>query len=218
MSWDYQINGFVDDVIQYFQRSFLLTWKTYDFGNRLLRWRKSAQPGWVREGINLLDELKSDEIKDKSLLLEDHDHHVLSELDIHNELIGIEGDLCSILFFMIIPNDNFVSLLFIHQNNHICFVHHLYQRNVGVQVLHLLFWSGAARVVLQNLKSSACRDGKVFLGLIGRNSIDLGLHFWNTPILRIQCLSVSLSILVDKFLVYTSVFGLDDISLLCIRC
>jgi hypothetical protein len=162
----------------------------------------------------LLDELKGDEIEDESFLLEHDDHHVLSELDIHNELVGVEGDLCSILLFMIIPNDNFVSLLFIHQNNHICFVHHLYQRNVRVQVLHLLFRSGAARVVLQNLKSSACRDGKILLGLIGRNSIDLRLHFWDTPILRIQSLGMGLSVLVDILLVNTSVLGLDDVSLL----
>ena len=56
-------------VIEYFQRSFLLSWETNDLGNWLLSRRQSAEPLWVREGVDLLYELQSDEIEDEGLLV-----------------------------------------------------------------------------------------------------------------------------------------------------
>ena len=62
----------------------------------------------------MLDQFEGDEVEDEGLLIEDYNHHILSQLDIHDELICVKGNLCSILFLMIVPNNHFVSLLLIH--------------------------------------------------------------------------------------------------------
>lgn len=158
----------------------------------------------IWECINLFDELQSDEIENESFLIKHNDHHVLSQLDVHNELISIESDFSSILFLMIIPNDNFVSLVFVNQNDDIGFIHHFYQCNICVQVLNLLLWSGASGIVLQNFETCSCGYGKVFLGLVWRDRVDLcALLLWSLGISKSGYL----------ILINGTIYGLDHVSL-----
>lgn len=113
MRWDDEINALVDDVIKNFERTLLLGWQTNNFRNRLLCLRKRTQSSWIRVSINLLYQLESDEVENKGLLVEHNNHHVFSQFDIHNKLIGIESDLCSIFLLVIIPNYHFIPLLLI---------------------------------------------------------------------------------------------------------
>ena len=97
---------------------------------------------------------------------QDDDHHILSKLDIHNELISVECDLCPILFFMVVPNHNLVFLLLVNEDDDISLVHHFNERNLLAQILNLFLQTGAARVVLQNFKTSLSCDSEILLGLI----------------------------------------------------
>ena len=113
-------------------------WQTNDFRDWLLSLRQRTETGWIRIRVHLLDQLESNEIENEGLLVQDHDHHILSELDVHNKLIGIKRDLCPILFLVIIPNNNFVPLLLVDQHYDVGFVHHFNESNILPQILHLL--------------------------------------------------------------------------------
>lgn len=106
--------------------------------------RQCAESCWIWESVNLLDQFKGNKVEDEGLLIEHYNHHILSQLDIHDELICVESNLCSILFLVIVPNNYFVSLLLIDQNNDVGFVHHFNQGNILVKLLHLLLESGTA--------------------------------------------------------------------------
>lgn len=137
-----------------------------NFGDWFLGLRKCAEAGWIRESVDLFNELKRHEIEYEGLLVEHHNHHIFTKLDIHNELIGIESNFCPIFLLVIIPNDYFISLLLIHQHNNIRLVHHFHERNMLAKILHLFLQSCAARVVLQNFKPSLRCNGKILLRLI----------------------------------------------------
>lgn len=115
---------------------------------------------------------------------------------------------------MIIPNYNFISLLLVDQNNHVGFIHHLYESDISVQVLDLLFRSCASRIILQNFKTSSCSNSKVFLRLIGWNGVDFWLNFWCSNILFLLRLNMCFSKLIDSILINNSCVCFDDISLL----
>jgi len=122
--WDDEIDALVDDIIKNFERTLLLGRQTNNFRNRLFCLRKSAQSSWIRERVNLLYQLEGDEVENKGLLVEHNNHHVLSQFDIHNKLIGVECDLGSIFLLVIVPNYHFIPLLLIDQHDDICFIHH----------------------------------------------------------------------------------------------
>ena len=92
----------------------------------------------------MLNQLKSHEIEDEGLLVEHDNHHVLSELDAHDELVCVECDLCPVLFLVVIPDDYLVPLLFVNEDDNVGLVHHFNQSNVCVQILYLLFGSRGA--------------------------------------------------------------------------
>lgn len=103
---------------------------------------EGAQSSWIWESVDLLNQLEGNKIEDEGLLVEDDNHHILSKLDVHDELVSIESNLCSILLFVIVPNDHLVSLLLVDQHNHIGFVHHFDEGDILVELLHLLLESG----------------------------------------------------------------------------
>ena len=73
--------------------------------------------------------------------MEDHYHHIFSQLHIHYKLIGVESNLSPIFLFMIVPNHDFIPLILVNQYNHIRLIHHLYNGYVLLQALNLLFYS-----------------------------------------------------------------------------
>ena len=113
-------------IVQNLEGSFLLSGETYDLRNRLFSLGQGAESCWIWECVYLFDQLQSNEIENECLLIEDNNHHILSKLDIHDELVSIESDLCSIFLLMIIPNHDLISLLLVDQNDNIGFIHHFY--------------------------------------------------------------------------------------------
>ena len=111
--------------------------KTNNFRDGLLGLGQGAKSGRIGVGVHLFYELERNKIEDKGLLVEHHNHHVLAQLDVHNELIGVKGNLCPIFLLVVVPNDNFVPLLLVDQHYHIRFVHHFHQGDLLVQILHL---------------------------------------------------------------------------------
>jgi hypothetical protein len=101
-------------IVQNFQRTFFLSGETNNLRNGFFCLRQCAESCWIWESVNLLDQFESNEVEDEGLLIEHYNHHILSQLDIHDELICVESNLCSILFLVIVPNNYFVSLLLIH--------------------------------------------------------------------------------------------------------
>ena len=101
-------------IIEHFERSFFLSWQTNNFGDGFFSLGQSTEACWIREGVDLLDQFEGDKVEDEGLLVQHHDHHFLSQLHVHDKLICVKGNLCSILFLMIVPNNHFVSLLLIH--------------------------------------------------------------------------------------------------------
>ena len=87
----------------------------------------------------MLDELERNEVENECFLVEHNNHHVFPEFDVHDQLVGVERDLSPVLFFVIIPNNHFVPLLFVNQHDHIGFIHHFDQSYVCAKVLNLLF-------------------------------------------------------------------------------
>lgn len=134
-------NSAILTIVQNLEGSFLLSGETYDLRNRLFSLRQGAESCWIWECVYLLDQLKGHEIENECLLNEYNNHHILSKLDIHDKLVSIESDLCSIFLLVIIPNDNLIPLLLIDQNDHIGFIHHFYKSDVLVEFLHLLLES-----------------------------------------------------------------------------
>ena len=105
--------GFLLTVVQNLKGSLVLMRKTNNFRDGLLGLGQGAKSGRIGVGVHLLYELERNKIDDKGLLVEDHNHHVLAQLDVHNELIGVEGNLCPIFLLVVVPNDNFVPLLLV---------------------------------------------------------------------------------------------------------
>ena len=83
------------------------------FRNWFFSLGEGAKTCWIEECVDLLDKLKGNKIENKGLFVENDDHHVFSKLDIHNELVCVESDLRPILFLVIVPDDDFVPLLFV---------------------------------------------------------------------------------------------------------
>lgn len=67
---------------------------------------------------------------------------------------------------MVVPNHNLVFLLLVNEDDDISLVHHFNERNLLAQILNLFLQTGAARVVLQNFKTSLSCDSEILLGLI----------------------------------------------------
>lgn len=67
---------------------------------------------------------------------------------------------------MVVPNHNLVFLLLVNEDDDISLVHHFNERNLLAQILNLFLQTGAARVVLQNFKTTLSCDSKILLGLI----------------------------------------------------
>lgn len=67
---------------------------------------------------------------------------------------------------MVVPNHNLVFLLLVNEDDDISLVHHFDERNLLAQILNLFLQTGAARVVLQNFKTSFSCDSEILLGLI----------------------------------------------------
>ena len=74
---------------------------------------EGAETSWIEVRINLFDKLEGDKIEDKGFLVKDDDHHVISQLYVHNQFVRIQRDLCPIFLLMIVPDDNFVPLLLV---------------------------------------------------------------------------------------------------------
>ena len=204
-------------VVEHFETSFFLTWKANNFGNRFFSLWNGAKSGWIWESIDLLDQLEGDEVENEGLLDEHNDHHVLSEFDIHDELVGVESDLCPILLLMVIPNYNLISLLLVHENDYICLVHHLHQCYVLIQILHLFLEAGTTRIVLQNLESCVCGNCEIFLILIRANAVHLSRRVCVSTSCDVQVLLLDgflmrLLVLLHNLVVNEALFGWDHVS------
>lgn len=149
--------------------------QTYDFRDGLFGLREGAETTRIDIGVDLFDELEGHEVEDEGLLVQDHDHHVLAQLDVHDELRGVEGNLCPVLLLVVVPDHHLVPLLLVNEHNHVRLIHHLYQRNLLPQILHLFLKSRAPRVVLQNLKASLGCNSEVLLCLVGCDGVHLRL-------------------------------------------
>ena len=169
----------------------------------------------------MFDELEGYEIEDEGLLVEHDDHHVLSQLHVHNQLVCVERDLCPVLFLVVVPDDNFVSLLLINENNDVGLVHHFDECDLLAQILDLLLQPRASRVILQNLETRLRRNGKVLLRLVRRYRVYLRLLVVlgrslgsATIILILHGLLVRLLVLLNNHLVDHSVLRWHHVSLL----
>lgn len=108
----------------------------------------------VGVGFNLFNKLQSYKIENERFFLQDHNHHVFSKFDIHNQLVCIKSDLRPILFLMIIPNNHLVALIGIDKDYHICFVHHLHDGHLVLKVLDFLLKTFVARIILEDFEAT----------------------------------------------------------------
>lgn len=191
------------------------------FGDRFFRLGQGAKAGRIEVGVNLLDELERDEIENKGLLVQHNDHHVLSQLHVHNQLVCVERDLCPVLLLVVVPDDNFVPLLLINKNDDIRLVHHFDECNLLAQILNLLLQPRASRVILQNLETRLRRNRKVLLRLVGRYRVYLRLLVvlrgslrCTAIILLFHRLLVRLLVLLHNHLVDDAVFRWHHVPLL----
>eukprot|EP00355_Strombidium_rassoulzadegani_P000586 CAMPEP_0168612802 /NCGR_PEP_ID=MMETSP0449_2-20121227/3110_1 /TAXON_ID=1082188 /ORGANISM="Strombidium rassoulzadegani, Strain ras09" /LENGTH=365 /DNA_ID=CAMNT_0008653389 /DNA_START=169 /DNA_END=1265 /DNA_ORIENTATION=- len=213
-----EVDTLINHIVEDLERALLLRRQADDLGNGLLGLRYGAEAEGVGVSVDLLDELERDEVEDEGLLLEDDDHHVLAQLDVHDELVGVEGDLRPVLLLVVVPDHHLVLLLFVDQHDHVRLVHHLHEGDVLLQVLHLLLQLRAPRVVLQDLESVLCRDCKIFLGLVRRHAVDgrgrvqgFVLHP-HRCILLLESFEVRLLVLVDDLLIDDTLFGGHDVT------
>ena len=87
--------------------------KTDYFWDGFFSLGQGAKAGWIEIRVDLLDKFECDEIEDKGFLVKHDNHHVLSQLNVHNKLVRIESNLRPILLLVVVPDDNFVPLLLI---------------------------------------------------------------------------------------------------------
>ena len=73
----------------------------------------------------LFNKLQSFKIKYEHFIFQNHQKHLLPQLYIFDLDIVVEGNLGSVFFLMVIPNDHFIFLISEYKNNDIGFVHHL---------------------------------------------------------------------------------------------
>ena len=191
-----------------------------NFGDGLFGLGKRAESPRIEVGVDLLDQLEGHEVEDEGLLVEDHDHHVLAELDVHNELVGVESDLRSVFLLVVVPDDDLVPLLLVDKHDHVRLIHHLHQGNLLSQILHFLLQSRAPRVVLQDLEPGLGRNCEVLLRLVRRDGVDLWLLVFLvrvgcTPvILLLHGLLVRLLVLLNNHFIDDAVLGGDHVPLL----
>ena len=99
-----------------------------------------------------------------------YDHHVFSQANVHNELIRIKSDFCSVFLLVIIPNNYFVPLICIDKDDYICFVHHFYDTYFVAEVLNFFLEFNIRRVILDDFKACFGSKSKIFLTLIGSDT------------------------------------------------
>lgn len=197
-------------IVQHFQGSLFLVRQTDDFGDWLLGSRNGTQSLGVRESFYLLNELERHEVEDKGLFLKDDDHHVFPEFDVHDQLVCIEGYLCPVLLLVVVPDDHFVALVCKHQHYHVRFVHHFHNGYFVLKVLHFLLQTLVTSVVLQNFEALGRGNGKVLLGLVGCDQVDVGLDLIRVSqqtTLLFDLLDVLGFVLVDNVLLHHSFFS-----------
>lgn len=205
------VDGFVYNVIQNFERSLLLAWQANNFGNWFLSLRESAQSSRIWVSVDLFYEFERNEIENESLFVEYDNHHILPEFDVHDELVGVECNLRPVFFLVIVPNYHFVPLLLVHQHNYVSLVHHLDQGDVFIELLDLLLQPRASGVILQDFKAGLRGNGKILLSLVVRYSIYLGGRIRCMSILFFDSLCVRVSILLHALLVYHSLLGRHNV-------
>lgn len=120
---------------------------------------------------------------------------------------------------MVIPNDDLVALLLIHEHNHIGLVHHFDESDLLAQVLDLLLQPRTSRIILQNLETCLRRNCKVFLCLVWCNRIYLRLliilcSFSSASIVLIfDCLFMGLLVFLDYDFVNDSILRWHHVTL-----
>ena len=59
-------------------------------------------------------ELKNLGAENESFLREYNNHHIFPQLDIHDQLVSVEGDLSPIFLLVVVPYDHFIPLLLVY--------------------------------------------------------------------------------------------------------
>ena len=139
--------------------------------------RYRAQALRIRVSFNLLYQFECYKVEYKRFLMQNDNHHIFSQFDVHNQLVCIKCNLCSVLLIMVVPDHHLVSGIFIDKHDHVCLIHHFNYCYFFVQVLNFLFQTSRSTVILKDFEARISADCEILLCLVCSNALNFCLIF-----------------------------------------